>query len=236
MTQRATTQADLDAGSVPNTATASATDPTGKTIASAPASAVVTAQASADLSVAKTGAIDDADGNGKASTGETMTYTILVTNTGALTLHDARIDDPMLADVTCTPAQPAVLAPGERMTCTGTHVVTQAEADSGELTNVVTAISRETGGQAFKATAVAPAGDPPPVPTPVPTPEPTPAPTSPAPTPVPTTPAPPQPEPPEPPQLADTGATLPATLPGIALALVLVGMMVMSRRTKKETK
>ena len=75
------TQADIDAGSITNTATASGTPPTGPAVTSAPSNATVTAVGLPGLALAKT-----ADPTTVDSAGETVTYTYTVTNTGNATL------------------------------------------------------------------------------------------------------------------------------------------------------
>ncbi|HXG26867.1 MAG TPA: DUF11 domain-containing protein, partial [Candidatus Binatia bacterium] len=66
--------------------------------------------------------------------GDVITYSITVTNTGNVTLHNVFIDDPLLSDEDCDPAPGLqtsgfTLAPGESLTCTGTYTVTQADID-----------------------------------------------------------------------------------------------------------
>jgi uncharacterized repeat protein (TIGR01451 family) len=81
------------------------------------------------------------------SAGQVVPYTYLVTNTGNVTLHNVTLTDDKVAtaSITCTPAQPATLAPAASMSCTGSHTVTQAELDAGgNLTNIATADSDET--------------------------------------------------------------------------------------------
>ncbi|HEX3823541.1 MAG TPA: hypothetical protein VHV79_03645 [Mycobacteriales bacterium] len=135
------TQADLDAGSVTNTATASATDPTGTTLASAPSTATVSVTAEPGLSLVKSaGPI----GPATLTPGEVITYSFLVTNTGNLTITDVGIDEGafngsgLLSAVSCPPAA-ATLAPGASVTCTATYPVTQSDVDHGTVVNTATA-------------------------------------------------------------------------------------------------
>ncbi|HIW30854.1 MAG TPA: LPXTG cell wall anchor domain-containing protein, partial [Candidatus Luteococcus avicola] len=74
-------------------------------------------------------------GDGFGQVGEKVTYTLTVTNTGDRTLEGLRIDDPMLPSLACTPALERPLAPGAKLVCTGSHVITEAEAVTGELVN-----------------------------------------------------------------------------------------------------
>ncbi|MDO5700107.1 MAG: hypothetical protein Q4P36_01365, partial [Bowdeniella nasicola] len=76
--------------------------------------------------------------------GELVTYSFVATNSGNTTLENVTIvDDPArfsgtaggLSELSCTPGQPAVLAPGEKLTCSATYTVTQADVDSGGVSN-----------------------------------------------------------------------------------------------------
>jgi uncharacterized repeat protein (TIGR01451 family) len=72
---------DFEAGSVRNTATATGKPPSGPDIVSPPDTAVVPSSP-ASLEVVKTAVFNDLDGDGLASVGDTITYTVEVTNTG----------------------------------------------------------------------------------------------------------------------------------------------------------
>jgi len=128
------TQADVDNGSYVNTATGDSneTPPGTSTVtvpfAPAPALNVVKSQTS----------------NGPYAVGSTITYSIVVTNTGNITLTGVTASDSSAVLGTCTPAQPATLAPGANMTCPATHVVTQADFNNGSYVNTATGDSNET--------------------------------------------------------------------------------------------
>jgi uncharacterized repeat protein (TIGR01451 family) len=80
--------------------------------------------------------------------GQVVPYHYVVTNTGNVTLTGVTLADDKVAavDITCTPTQPATLAPTATMTCDGSHTVTQAEFDGGgNLVNIATADSDQTG-------------------------------------------------------------------------------------------
>src|SRR5699024_6669638 len=70
--------------------------------------------------------------------GDTITYTLTVTNTGNVTLEDVTVNDEMLGgDLEVTPS---TLAPGESGSVTGTYVVTQEDIDNHEeIVNIATA-------------------------------------------------------------------------------------------------
>ncbi len=130
------TQADINAGSVTNLATASADG-----VQSQQDSVTVNAVQTVTMTVVKTSPTASVTGPG------TVSYSYLVTNTGNVTLTGISLtDDNDQDDMNCPATS---LAPGANMICTATHSVTQGEidangspvADSGNLTNTVTATS-----------------------------------------------------------------------------------------------
>ncbi|MFC4729045.1 DUF7507 domain-containing protein [Coralloluteibacterium thermophilus] len=133
------TQAEIDAGEVRNTATATGIAPGGGTVASPPDDADVGIDAAPALSLVKTAGTPS--GN---RAGSTVGYQFVVTNTGNVTLSGIAIDDDRLdAPATCAAT---TLAPGGTTTCTGTHTITQAEIDAGEVRNTATATGTAPGG------------------------------------------------------------------------------------------
>ncbi|MCP3936162.1 MAG: DUF11 domain-containing protein, partial [Actinomycetia bacterium] len=133
--------ADADAGFVINTAIAQGTDPNGTDVTDddAVAEPVITSPA---ITLTKTWAGNaDEDGSGGVSIGDTLTYDFVATNSGDVTLSASRIVDPMagLSALSCVPAQPAVLAPGDSITCSATYTVTQTNIDNGQIINTATA-------------------------------------------------------------------------------------------------
>ena len=129
------TQADLDAGSVTNVA--SATD---GTLISNEAQATVAAEQTRALAIDKT-----AQETTYVKAGDVIHYSYLVTNAGNVTLHDPiTVSDDKATDESC-PALPAGgLAPGQSITCTASYAVTQADLDAGSLTNVASATDGAT--------------------------------------------------------------------------------------------
>jgi hypothetical protein len=137
----ATTQADVDAGSIQNTAIASGTPPTGQDAVSPPSNAVVAAEIDPSLSVVKSATPSDA---ANYAVGEVITYSFVITNAGNVTLTDVQpIEGTFTGTGTMSapacPAGSASLAPGDQVTCTATYTVTQADIDAGSITNNVTA-------------------------------------------------------------------------------------------------
>lgn len=130
------TQADLDAGNVDNTATATGTKPGGGTV-SDDGSTSTPLPRSPRIELHKSaGAITDGDGNGPDA-GDTITYSFTVTNTGNVTLNPVTVADPKLGSITCPSG---ALAPGVTRPCTAKiYVLTQADVDATTVNNTATA-------------------------------------------------------------------------------------------------
>jgi uncharacterized repeat protein (TIGR01451 family) len=132
---------DADAGFVVNTATATGTDPHGTEVTDddAVATPVVTNPTISLVKSLQSNA--DEDGSGEISIGDTLTYSFLASNDGDVTLSAVRVTDPLagLSALSCTPGQPAVLAPGAAITCSATYTVTQLNIDQGQILNTATA-------------------------------------------------------------------------------------------------
>jgi large repetitive protein len=138
-----TVQADVDAGSVTNTAFAQGIyaplSPNPQTVQGPAVTATVGATPSPALNVAKavTG------GPNPAAAGDVLTYTVTTTNSGNQTVSVITVTDPLIPALTCmiggNPA-PAniVLAPAQVLLCTGTYTVTQADIDAQTLGNTAT--------------------------------------------------------------------------------------------------
>jgi uncharacterized repeat protein (TIGR01451 family) len=123
------TQADVDAGAVDNTATATGKTPAGPTVtATDTETSPIVANPGIDLVKAGTPNGDHA--------GDSIEYTFDVTNTGNVTLSAVEVTDPKVGAVTC-PVD--MLAPLETTTCTATYLLTQADADAGIVHNDATA-------------------------------------------------------------------------------------------------
>jgi uncharacterized repeat protein (TIGR01451 family) len=122
------TQADVDAGQVINTATATGTfngvDYTDTD------SETITAVQTPSISLSKT-----ADPTTYNAAGDLITYTFLVTNSGNTTLTDVTVDDPLFG----LNFGPVTLAPGASETFTHVYTITQADVDAGQVINTATA-------------------------------------------------------------------------------------------------
>jgi uncharacterized repeat protein (TIGR01451 family) len=137
------TQADIDAGQVTNTAIAKGQDPQSNDIQDISGTAVdndvptitVVPQSGA-IALVKTG-VYNGDPT-KAKLGDTITYTFNVTNTGNLTIANIDINDATLG-VANLALVPSTLAPAEVGSVTQDYIITQADIDSGKVTNTAIA-------------------------------------------------------------------------------------------------
>ena len=111
------TQADLDAGQVTNTATATGTF--GETDYSDTDAETITAEQSASIAIEKT---DSQSSYNQA--GEVITYTFTVENTGNVTLSNVKVTDPLSGLGPITPSSIPSLAPGATGTFTATYTIT----------------------------------------------------------------------------------------------------------------
>src|SRR5262249_17047969 len=130
------TQADLDACSVTNKVTVSSDQGAGGTD-----SLTIKGTCTPLLSITKK---DDLNPQTYNAVGQVVTYTIVATNAGNVTLHNVSVaDDPSLDTFSCLPSNPADLAPGASITCTGTHKITQADIDAGSFKDTACVTSTE---------------------------------------------------------------------------------------------
>jgi uncharacterized repeat protein (TIGR01451 family) len=141
------TLADIDAGSITNTATASADG-----LTSAPDSATVTATQGPALSLAKS-----ADPLTYAAVGDVIDYEYVLTNSGNVTLSGPfTVSDDQSTDESC-PATGS-LDPGDSITCTASSTITQVDLDAGSLTNVASATNGTVTSNEDSATVTAALG------------------------------------------------------------------------------
>ena len=147
-----TTQADVDAGGLTNTGTASGTPPTGPAV-TAQDTMTVPAQQTSGMTLVKSAGITS-----YSAAGTVVPYSYLVTNTGNVTLSSVTVTDPM-AGLTPVSCPESVLEPGNAETCSASYVTTQADVDAGSITNTGTATAHPPIGPALSAddTVVVPA-------------------------------------------------------------------------------
>ena len=124
-------QADIDAGSITNSATATGLGAGNAAVVSAVSSVSVPVVQSPALTLTKSASPTSA-----GEVGDVITFSFHVVNSGNVTVSDVAVDDAMLASVDCPVSE---LAPGAAETCTGTYAVTQTDVDTGSITNTATA-------------------------------------------------------------------------------------------------
>ncbi len=135
------TQADVDAGGVIDTATATGTDLQGGAATSPPAAVSTSSLPSPAVSLDKTATVTPSSDQNAVKVGDTIQYSYAVTNIGNVDLASVTVSDPSAGAVSCpTPPAPG-LAPGARETCTAdaAYTVTQADVDAGAVTDTATA-------------------------------------------------------------------------------------------------
>ena len=113
---------------------------TEKATNSEPATDTLKITSAPDLQIVKTGTLHP-EIVGVAThmdEGDKITYTLVATNLGDVTLRDVSISDPNVTLGTCTPAQPAVLANGQTLSCTAEHFLSSAEAAAVSYSNTAT--------------------------------------------------------------------------------------------------
>ena len=106
------------------------------------------------LVVTKSAVLNDPDSNG-VDLGDTITYTIVVTNTGDLTLSNVVITDTLTdanssslslnSGPTLTAGDASNLGVGAALTYQATHVITQQGVDSGSVINIAKATASSPG-------------------------------------------------------------------------------------------
>jgi gliding motility-associated-like protein/uncharacterized repeat protein (TIGR01451 family) len=139
------TQADLNTGSIVNTATASGKDPENNTVTDDD-EVTINASLTTGLSLTKSASPETF-----SSVGEVITYSIVVENTGNVTISTITVSDPL----TGMNRNIASLAPGNKADFTETYNITQADINSGSVTNTATASGQDPGGQTVNTTGSA---------------------------------------------------------------------------------
>jgi hypothetical protein len=130
----AVTQADIDAGSVYNLATADSNEsPSDDDDNDEPL------PQNPHVTLLKSSTFNDENEDGYAQVGETISYSFEVTNDGNVTLSGITVTDTKVDPITC-PA--TTLAVGTSMTCTGSYTVTQADIDAGKVDNTALAAGK----------------------------------------------------------------------------------------------
>jgi len=131
------TQADVDAGSIVNTAEVVSDDVT----------TPVTDDETTPVAQTDSLAIDkpapanaDGDASGDVTINDVLTYTVTATNDGTTTQSNVVVTDPMLSPSTITCP---TLAPNATCVLTGTYTATQADVDAGSIVNTAEVVSND---------------------------------------------------------------------------------------------
>ena len=138
-----TTQADVDVGSISNSATASGTPPIGSAVTSSASTVSIPASDTPAIGVVKSANITS-----YSAAATVITYSYLVTNTGNVDLNPVTVTDPMagLSTISCPVTS---LAPAASEICTATYTTTATDVTNGWITNTGTATGTpETGSKA----------------------------------------------------------------------------------------
>ena len=149
------TQADIDAGQVVNPQAVATITPVHSTtpIDSGPAHDIVTLTSTSGLTLDKTSS------SAPTKAGDAISYSLVVTNSGATTVSALSLADTAFSGtgtppvITCptnatdwTSGTVGVLGPSDTITCTSAYTVTQADVDSGIVSNTAQATGTDVGG------------------------------------------------------------------------------------------
>jgi hypothetical protein len=138
------TQADADAGSIVNVATATGTSPLGDKVTdkdNATVTVTPVKPTGAVITIVKTPSVTN------AKPGDTVVYTYVITNQGPEDVQDLALMDDKLGPISLPHTS---LKVGESITVTASHVVTEGEV--GDLVNVATVTGQTTSGIPVTAT------------------------------------------------------------------------------------
>jgi uncharacterized repeat protein (TIGR01451 family) len=137
------TQADVDnGGTIDNTASATAQDPNNNPVSDDGSTSTPITVGGPSLITAKSMTNhNDVDGDGNITVGDILTYSIVVTNNGSITLNNVVVTDTIInpSSNTCP-----TVAPGDTCVLTGDYTVQQSDVDNGQIINTGTGDSDET--------------------------------------------------------------------------------------------
>ncbi|EPX79422.1 beta strand repeat-containing protein [Litoreibacter arenae] len=133
------TQAEIDAGSFDNTATATGSPRSGGSVTGEDTITITGPDSEPAFAMSKTADVSTFD-----SVGDVITYTYVVGNAGNITLFDQPvITDDRIGTFSCGTIPASGLAPLDTLECTQTYTVTQDDVDAGFVTNVADVSSPE---------------------------------------------------------------------------------------------
>ena len=161
----ALTTAQIDAGGVTNTASASGATILGVPVASDEVSVTTSLTRSPAITLEKSA--DASAVSDPPVPGQQIDYSFRVKNTGNVTLHDVRIDD-QLAGLSAIdwdwPGEPGELAPGASASASASRPITADDIESGEVTNSASASALDPGGTEISSRSASVTSPIPPVP------------------------------------------------------------------------
>ncbi|GGX41224.1 hypothetical protein GCM10007385_05930 [Tateyamaria omphalii] len=133
------TQEDVDNGTLSNTATAGAIDPTGTAVTPDTSSVTVPGPLTEPLSLALS---KTATPTPFGAVGSTVSYGFEVENTSRFTLADVTVTDPLIPGFSCVIA---TLDPGatDTTSCAALYTVTQEDVDRGSIENTAQVTARD---------------------------------------------------------------------------------------------
>jgi uncharacterized repeat protein (TIGR01451 family) len=140
------TQGDLDNCTLRNIVTATGEDPDGNQVDDNDFINVPCDPEGQVPDISVTKILSDINGDSSITSysqvGDVLTYTIVVTNTGSVTLFNVLVTDPLTGLSQTIP----VMAPGDSVTLTTSYTITQADLDNGYVLNTVTATGNDASG------------------------------------------------------------------------------------------
>ena len=135
------TQEDIDVTVLKNEASGKGRAPDG-TWVNAEIPNIITKELHPEITLVKDVDIDEI---GEAKAGDTLTYTVTVTNTGDATLHDVTLTDSMadvLSDVVYD-RETSTLGPSESFVMTANYALTQEDINKGTVTNTAKVTAKD---------------------------------------------------------------------------------------------
>src|SRR5690606_21089586 len=151
-------QVDIDLGSISNQATVTGTGVNGVDVLDLSDDdseleddiTVTVLCQSEGIALIKTGTFNDTDGDACSDVGETITYTFTVTNTGNSSITNVVLTDPMLGGALTLASgdtdSDSELDVAETWIYTSDYTITQADIDTGSISNQATVTGTSSGG------------------------------------------------------------------------------------------
>jgi uncharacterized repeat protein (TIGR01451 family) len=159
----AVAQADVDAASLTSNAVATGRSPEGVGVVSNSSTVTIPTFQSVGLSLARhVILVVDLNHNGRADPGDQVSWIIVATNTGTLTLHGVAVNDGLFTAAGIVVGCPrSTLAPARSMTCASApHTATQSDVGLGLLGAAFLGSSTSSGEVRTGSLSRTPTGDP----------------------------------------------------------------------------